>query len=676
MPKILLVEDDRQTTSALLPALTANHWLVNAIDDAQTALHLVQADAYDLIMMDVMLPGLDGIGLCRQLRSQGHQVPILMLTPQNDSSDRTLSLEAGADDYVVKPFDLAELIARIRALLRRSRATIPELLTWQGLTLDAAAGKVTYQEQDGPQATVVHLTPKEYGLLELFLRYPTRIFSRDTILNRVWNTYDFPGEKAVNTQILGLRQKLKKAGMQIDPIETVYGLGYRLRAAPETACSIDLHAANLPPPPTATSCGHSSLGAVDPLSVAAEPFSSPPNEAEVRAYIAKIRQDFTQKLKKQLQIFDQLLTRHALELDRPLYQQSRAIAQRLIGTLGSFGLPTGAAVAQQIEQLLSAEMQLEQSQTQRFANLVKSLKLAIEIEPWQQPSIVPTLPPLSSDHGFRQILLIDDDALLAEQIQTAAIWGWQVEIARHRHAAHEFLRQQTPDVILLNLAIPSDAIPSDALNSPIDPHPGPRQTESGLLLLEELFKQNSPIPVIVIAAERQLRDRVAVARLGGRAFLQKPIALPQLLQVITRVSQPCSPHALDESYGKIMVVDDDPVILTNISTMIAQWGFEITVLDDPRRFWDVLETCIPDLLILDIEMPDFTGFDLCQAIRTDPIWHRLPILFLSVHTHTEVIHEGFRIGGDDYIRKPIVEAELFPRLLHWLRAKAKSLNTD
>jgi DNA-binding response OmpR family regulator len=225
--KILIVEDDETIASVLAEALTTNHYMVERAADGLTGLELAQAFHYDLLVLDIILPKLDGITLCRQARAHGLQMPILLLSAKDSSADRVMGLEAGADDYLVKPYDLSELIARIQALLRRGSSTLPTVLTWEKLQLDPEASQVTYGGK------FLHLTPKEYGILELFLRNPQRIFSRSAILKRIWSNDDFPQELAVYTQIKGLRQKLKAAGMTVDLIETVYGLGYRLKTPPK-----------------------------------------------------------------------------------------------------------------------------------------------------------------------------------------------------------------------------------------------------------------------------------------------------------------------------------------------------------------------------------------------------------------------------------------------------------
>jgi len=174
-------------------------------------------------LLDVMLPKLDGITLCRRLRQMGIHTPILLITARDAISDRVLGLDAGADDYLVKPFDLQELAARIRALLRRNDTTAPPILEWEHLRLDPSLCKVSYQGEP------LELSPKEYSLLEFFLRHPSRVFSRGQLLEHLWSFDSQPDEATVKAHIRGLRQKLEAVNAPKDVIETVYGLGYRLK---------------------------------------------------------------------------------------------------------------------------------------------------------------------------------------------------------------------------------------------------------------------------------------------------------------------------------------------------------------------------------------------------------------------------------------------------------------
>lgn len=175
-----------------------------------------------------MIPKLDGLSVCRKLRYQGCQTPILMLTAKNSDEDVVTGLDAGADDYVTKPCVPSHLIARIRALSRRQRClTTAAILTWGALCLDPNQLQVTYRQQ------VLILSPKEYSLLELFLRDPQRIFSRSSIIDHLWSIDDSPTDAAVTNLIKDLRHKLRAVGMREELIETVYRLGYRLKAAPQ-----------------------------------------------------------------------------------------------------------------------------------------------------------------------------------------------------------------------------------------------------------------------------------------------------------------------------------------------------------------------------------------------------------------------------------------------------------
>ncbi|MDY6938391.1 MAG: response regulator transcription factor [Cyanobacteriota bacterium] len=224
--KLLVVEDDEWVTEALVEYFTDRNYLVDVAHDGQAGWDLAEAFTYDLILLDLMLPKLDGLTLCRRLRQHGYMVPILMLTARDTNPDKITGLDAGADDYVVKPFDLQVLSARIRALLRRGGESLPPILEWEGLRLDSISCEVCYRDRP------ISLTPKEYRLLELFMRNGRRVFSRSAILELLWSFEELPTEAAVKTHIKCLRSKFKAVGAPTDLIETVHGLGYRLKELP------------------------------------------------------------------------------------------------------------------------------------------------------------------------------------------------------------------------------------------------------------------------------------------------------------------------------------------------------------------------------------------------------------------------------------------------------------
>ncbi len=221
--RILLVEDDSQLTESLTEALTVQRYVVDSVRDGESAWEKVQILAYDLILMDITLPRLDGIRLCKRLRDRGYASPVLMLTARDTSLDKVIGLDAGADAYMVKPFNLPELLAQIRALLRRGQSGASPVLRWGELSLDPGSYEVMYGRSP------IRLTPKEFALLEALLQYGRHVLSRSAIIERVWTWQESPEEDTIKTYIKNLRAKLKSAGAPKDLIETVHGVGYRLK---------------------------------------------------------------------------------------------------------------------------------------------------------------------------------------------------------------------------------------------------------------------------------------------------------------------------------------------------------------------------------------------------------------------------------------------------------------
>jgi len=219
--RILIIEDDEAILAFLKRGLTYDGYEVETAEDGQTGLAIARGNMPDLVILDIMLPGIDGIEVCRRLRAAG-KVPILMLTAKDSVSDRVVGLDAGADDYLVKPFNLDELLARIRALLRRT--TTPKLKEYdfEDLKLDTGTRRAYRGER------IIDLTAKEYELLELFMRHPRQVLTREMIYDDVWG-YDFGGESnIIEVYVRYLRQKLEESE-EARLLHTVRGMGYVLR---------------------------------------------------------------------------------------------------------------------------------------------------------------------------------------------------------------------------------------------------------------------------------------------------------------------------------------------------------------------------------------------------------------------------------------------------------------
>ena len=226
--RILVVEDDRELASILDRALAEQLYAVEIAYDGETARHLALVEDYDAILLDLMIPAVDGVAVCRALRQAGKQTPVVMLTARDAVGDRVRGLDAGADDYVVKPFAMKELLARLRAQLRRSSQRTENVLKVGGLVLDPRSTHVRYGIHS------ITLTAKEFALLQFFMQHPDAVVSRTEIIENVWDAnYNGLGN-VVDVYVNYLRNKLESYG---EPriIKTVRGRGYILKSAHEVA---------------------------------------------------------------------------------------------------------------------------------------------------------------------------------------------------------------------------------------------------------------------------------------------------------------------------------------------------------------------------------------------------------------------------------------------------------
>jgi len=359
--KILLVEDDSHTSDMLSEFLTAHHYAIDAIADGSVGLDMATQWEYDLILLDFMLPTLDGVEVCRRLRTQGCQTPILMLTVKDANDDVVAGLDAGADDYVAKTCATSQLLARMRALLRRSskELTLP-VLRWGQLSFDPAAARVMYAQQE------VALRPKEYALLELFLRHPQRILSRGAIIDHLWPMEETPVEGSVTSLIKDLRQRLKAAGMQVDLIETVYGLGYRLKpASPESLGTQQLGEGKT---------GHQSKAKPSASETMVEVEQEERSQQGMRA-IQRIANRFQSSIEPRIVMLEAAERSLRIGQFSPEQQNAtRTEVHKLAGGLGTFGCAEASRVAKAMENLLD-EQEPEASQlADQFSQLLQELK--------------------------------------------------------------------------------------------------------------------------------------------------------------------------------------------------------------------------------------------------------------------------------------------------------------
>ncbi|MFB2972946.1 response regulator [Aerosakkonema sp. BLCC-F183] len=610
--KILLVEEDSLLSATLAKVLEANGYAIDVASDGQTGLNLATALEYDVIVLDAQVPKLDGISLCRQLRSQNYPKPILLLTANDSDADVVAGFDAGADSYISKPCATEVLLASIRTLLRRSNAFPPgsmgkdssTTLTWGNLCLDLDSGRVTFGEQ------VISLTATEYNLLGLFMRNPDRIFSRSVILDRLWGFDDGPTDRAIITHIKDLRKKLKAGGLAEEMIETVYGMGYRLKPYPQPASSsVDNSGTDN------TRKHKSSVGD--------------------RSAIDKVLERFQGVFKQQIAVLAQAKTALlAGNLAAQLQQTAKQEAHKLSGSLASFGYPEGSKLARSAEHLLMNDRPFAPAEITRLSEVVTALQ-----EELAKPPITSTATPIPTVCRYR-VLAIDDDTALTERLKAESEdWGLQMEIAPNLAAARSRLALSVLDVVLLDLSFPETE-------------------EDGLMLLQELKERSPHLPVIVFTARDSLADRLAVSRLGAKQFLHKPATSEQIFRAIARVlpkNQALQP--------KVLIVDDDPTMLTYLSALLTPWGLETIALSEPQRFWQMLLKTSPHLIILDLQMPQVSGLELCQVVRQDVQQGDLPILVVTAHTDADSLSQAFAAGADDFITKPVLGPELVTRVL-------------
>ncbi|MEB3267070.1 MAG: response regulator [Leptolyngbya sp.] len=623
--KILLVEDDDIFSSRLATTLADHNYTVEVVTDGEAGWDYAQATDYDIIVLDWDLPRLDGRSLCQRLRQANYAGAILLLTSKGDETSKVAGLDAGADDYVVKPCPPAELVARLRALLRRPREMTDPILHWGTLQLDPNTCQVTFAHQS------LNLSPKEYGLLELFLRHPQRIFSSTALIERLWTFEETPGDETVRTHIKRLRRKLKRAGAA-DVIENIYGMGYRLKPPPDAdpaeAVAGSEGGADAPPEP--------------PL---------PPETAARAAALAALGKFRGILVERLTHLEDAAI---ALQTGSPLPETLRQMAQqsahKLAGSLGMFGLMTESDQCKALEAQLAAPLGEPQAIITTIRQVQRDLRAIVPLSPPDPAEVEAPAPVVATAALIAPVVapppplwVITANPTLAAGMQALAPPHQTVAIAASWTEAKAALSHQNPPLLL-------DLAPTEDWTALGDWLAAYAQEHTNTLWL-------LPPP------EGDLLDlRLVLSPYPHCVFLAPALSPEQIwAEVLTALTPP------PPLRPQILAVDDDPLVLKQISQQLSALGMVVTALTDPRQFWATLNQTKPDLLILDIEMPHLEGVELCRMVRRDRQWAQLPILFLTSRQDTDSLQQVYAAGADDYITKPCSQGYLGIRILNRLQ---------
>lgn len=314
-------------------------------------------------------------------------------------------------------------------------------------------------------------------------------------------------------------------------------------------------------------------------------------------------------------------------------QAAQKLATELGLTLGGLGLTEATQLAWMIAQRLTETVTFTPETLNELNVWAKKLgELSIA------PPVFPEIPPEQTC-----VLLVDDDAELAQAlIRDAHHWEMHLDCVTTWTAGLDYLAQHCPSTVVINPRLAPDS-------------------QANSMLLSQLSQANPPIPSILFTDEDSWRARLAAIRLGSRVSLAKPVTADQVWQAVSELL-----HRQEKTQAQILIVDDDPVAIRILKRVLAPWGLEITAVEDPHKFWQTLETTVPDLVILDVQMPGINGIELCQMVRSDPRWGRLPIVFFTASTEPDLVTRLFAAGADDFVSKPIIGPELVTRILNRL----------
>lgn len=643
--KILLIEDNPTVGTFLSQALTRQRYTVDLATTERVGLDLAIAEHYELILLSTTVANLDSIRFCTQLRAQGCQTLIFLLVERQTAANIVAILDAGADDYMTQPYELTTLLARLRARMRRKEETFSTpMLVWGELCLNPNSAEVTYA------GNPIILTPKAYSLLALFLQNPQRVFNRSAIIDRLWSLDELPTESAVTNQIKGLRQQLKAGGMSEDLIETVYGLGYRLKA-------------------------HSGDRAPDPCPL---PTSANPDLGAAQPGRTILVVDGDQALTEQLQQ-DALLWGVQVKVATTLAQARVAIADTPPDLLlldlnltapGDRPEDTGLTLLREVTTTTPIPV-LVFSDRDTLSDRVLVSRLGAKgflHKPLTSVDVFsPVLQLLSQPQVAPNTILIVTTNTTQGQIIRDLIepWGVQVKLLANAQDFWSHLPAIAPNLLVLDWDLPT----------------------FGGADLCRVVRQDARwgnLPILMLTHTPEAQHIRQIFAIGADDFISQPFIGPEVVtRIISRLEQvPLASHlehTLNQNYltfpysshqhsdhADILLVDDQPDNLRTLTKILSGHNYKIRKATSGEMALKAVHSACPDVILLDVRMPEMDGYAVCSALKATAPTRDIPVIFLSALDDVADKVKAFTVGGADYVTKPFQAEEVIARIKYQL----------
>jgi DNA-binding response OmpR family regulator/HPt (histidine-containing phosphotransfer) domain-containing protein len=620
--KILLAEDDQRLGTLIHDYLLPESEIVDVVNTGLNIAEKIQENSYDILILDVMLPKKNGIDICRELRKNKVNIAILFITALSNQNDKIKAFESGADDYLIKPFDFEELLARVKALLRRDNKTKSSHLIWNDLVMIPEENKLYYDEHS------FHLTPTEFKILQIFLTTPNKVFSPDSIIDRLWDIETTPTNSTLRTHIKSLRKKLEEKGLEKNFIETVYGVGYRLKPPKDKLLN-------------KTKNDSSSNTKKNTKKIQES------KEDELKNLMKNMWLDSQQSIADECQKLSDYIEGKNQELD---LDQAIRIAHNFVGSLGSLGFETASHISKDIENLLKNNR--DHLDNQEIKSTIINLLNDLETNLFPSGKITTSENQQNSskDLFFQkdiQILVIDEDIKLSNNL-ILFMDNPQVhfDFVYSIKSGLQYLKERQYDLVILETEWKK------------------KSTNQLVKILDYLKKIDAQTNTIIYTQNDSLENRLYCSKYPISAFLNKSNSLEILWENIKTVLS--NNHISETNYLYDILIIDDDVIFTEVlkqKLIFNKLPVNIQTISDSQTFLEEIAKIKPELIILDLQMPKLNGLDICKIIKKDPFLQSIPIIFLTGHLAPDIINQFVEAGADDFISKSKIDLELYPRIM-------------